>query len=132
MARNANDVGIYLDGTRVAQSTSDTFSSETEIIETTNKDSGGEYDGIPGKATHTMSGEGFVDLNESQSYDALWTIKDDKTKVTVKYSDETQGNERYEGDGYITSLERTGGNDEAETFSYEIQIVGGISQVEIT
>lgn len=129
---NANVISIYLDGTAVAHATSDGLSLSKEVIETTNKGSGGDFDGISGKKSGTLSIEGFVDPAVNQSFDDLYDLFRQDAVFAWKYTDETVGNSRYEGNAIFTSLERSGGSDEAETFTGEIQIVGTPTKVSVT
>jgi len=129
---NANVISLFLDGTKVAVATSHTLSFERETIETTSKDDGTTATFLPGKKTATVSVEGYVDPNSSQNFDDLYSLYDNDTTFSFKYTDEVVGNKRYEGTCFFTSLERSGGQNEAETFSGELQITGSVSQVDIT
>jgi len=76
--------------------------------------------------------EGYVDPSASQNFDDLYTLYDADSTFSFKYTDQVVGNKRYEGTCFFTSLERSGGQNEAETFSGELQITGSVSQVDIT
>jgi len=129
---NANVISLFLDGTKVAVATSHTLSFERETIETTSKDDGTTATFIPGKKTATVSVEGYVDPSASQNFDDLYTLYDADNTFSFKYTDQVVGNKRYEGTCFFTSLERSGGQNEAETFSGELQITGSVSQVDIS
>lgn len=129
---NANVISLYIDGTKVAVANSHTLSFEKETIEVTNKDSNGFAEFISGKFSGTASIEGFVDDESSYNFDDLFSVLKKTPSVSFKYTDETVGNKRYEGQCILTSLERSGGNDEAESFSAEMQITGEPTQVDIT
>lgn len=129
---NASVISLFMDGTKVAVATTHELSFEKETIETTNKDSGGWAEFISGKKSVTVSVEGFVDPDAQQNFDGLYTLFEQDASFTWKYTDEVVGNKRYEGSAIFTSLSRSGGTEEAETFSGEIQVTGQPSPVAIT
>jgi predicted secreted protein len=129
---NASTISLFLGGSRVAVATSHTLSFERETIETTSKADGTTATFIPGKKSSTVSVEGYVDPAKSENFDELYDLYDNDSTFTFTYTDNVVGNNRYEGTCFFTSLERSGGQNEAETFSGELQITGSVSKVAIT
>jgi hypothetical protein len=125
---NANVVTLSLGGNNVAVVTSNTFSLERETIETTSKSDGTTATFIPGKKTSTLSVEGYVDPSFSskteEGFNDLYTKYDNDTTFSFTFTD---GTKTYSGNCFFTSLERSGGQNEAETFSGELQITGDIT-----
>lgn len=129
---NASTIAFFIDGTKVAVATSHTLTFEKETIEVTSKDDGKFAQFISGQFSGTASIEGFVDDEASQNFDDIFDLLKKTSLLDFKYTDETVGNKRYEGKCILTSLERSGGVNEAENFSAEMQISGEPTQVDIT
>jgi predicted secreted protein len=126
--RNANVISLFLDGSKVAVVTSNTFSLERETIETTSKDDGTDATFIPGKKSATLSVEGYVDPAATQNFDSLYDLYEADNTFSFRFTDNVSGNQEYTGTCFFTSLERSGGQNEAETFSGELQITGSVTK----
>ena len=123
----------YATSTPIGFATDVTISVSAETRDVTNKFSGGWRYLAEGLRSYTISGSHLFAENasngEKELYDAIGartplyfkaTVQNDNTGSTA----EVNGNTRYRGVAYITSLERTGGVDDNVTFSFTAEGTG--------
>ncbi len=118
--------------TKVAYLTNTEFSIEMATRDASNKDSAGWQDILEGQKSWSMSGDAQFAEDAAYGYDDLFTLLSNRTKVLVMVSSEVNGDKRYKGQGYITSLSRTAPTEESETYSISISGTGTLSQYTVS
>lgn len=110
------------DWTSVGGQQSATFSSESEAIEATTKDSDEfGYDYEVGKYSWSVSADGLY-VKSDQAYAALKTAMRTGKKVKLRLQEE--GSPVEEGYAICTSLELEAGQDDLATYSCEFKGIG--------
>lgn len=115
-----------------------------EERETTSKDDTGDFRSFtPGQLSGTISFEALhaqtvvlddgTDLNSTRNtFDELFTVWKNKTKIFWSLKTETSGDYQHYGYGYITSLSATATDKENATYSGTLGITGSVTQGTIT
>lgn len=98
------------------------FSMET--IDITTKDSNGWKEIIDGLKSGSASIGGKVDYSSTNQVAALTTAFTAGTLLTFKFKTSTIGDATYAWSGYITSMPLTFGNNEAATFTCDVEFTG--------
>lgn len=115
-----NERGEYV---VVGGQTGASLSREREEIDTTDKTTGGWSSAIPGLASWSVEGEGFVQLNDNTFdlvEDAFMEGKEVRVKLRVGENHNESGR-TYSGYGYILDLPLDFAQDAAVTFSLTIR-----------
>lgn len=131
----AKNMAMYLTGseTLITCQTNALISMSTNMFETTCKDSGAWAEPRPGTKSWTASGEGNVAFDATYGIEELHALWYNQTEVAVLFQTGTSGDTGFSGSGYISSLEVTSnGNDEAVTFSYQIDGAGALIQLTVS
>lgn len=125
---NAKDMKVYTTAsstdTLIAHVDSCEISFSAETIDITTKDSNGWKEIISGLKSGTASISGKVAFDEANQVDALTTAFTAGTSLNFKFKTSTVGDTTYAWVGYITSLPLTFGNNEAATFSCDVEFTG--------
>jgi predicted secreted protein len=103
-----------------------------EAIDTACKDDTtgfGSY--IIGNITGSLSGSGYAIDNGTNSYSQLLAQMKAKNPIAWKLSDESSGSSYQSGNGFITSLNKQGGVNDAVQFSFTITITGEVTDTAI-
>lgn len=129
MARfNAKDMKGYTTSggtdTLITHTDSCEITFSTETIDITTKDSNGWKEILPGLKSGTGSITGKVDYEGTNQVKALTTAHNAGTLITWKFKTATVGDSTYAWSGYVTSIPLTFGNNEAATFSCDIEFTG--------
>lgn len=130
---NANNLRILAinaeSGTKIpiAHSQSASLSISNSLIDVTTKSSNSWTEKISGQKSFSLSTDGLVDFGtttgDSNSIAvAGWTIAGQEI-----YFDFGIGNVGYEGSGFISSYDQSGGTDDAPTFSISIESNGALT-----
>lgn len=120
---------LSVDGVAIGCSTTNSFSSEREMIDAACKESGEYFDGTPGLITATLSTDGLVkvdtpaDPTKTRAYDLL-ALHQAGTKIEFSFGTDVTGEKTIEGEAYITSIEITGEAEGNATYSASMQVVG--------
>lgn len=123
-------VGLWLDGELVAEAISNNFSLNTDMIDVTNKDSGGFKDFLAGEHGGTFDVEGHF-VTELGS--TTLTVQDllaaqlARTQFTAVLTTDVAGDKAIQADVLIASNSLSFPNNDAATFSCSLQITGTIS-----
>jgi TP901-1 family phage major tail protein len=125
---NATDIRIYVAAALIAHTTSAELSVSADMIDITTKDSAGWNEGMPGKKSWEMSGEGKFSFDAAYSPEDLFAALLAKTKLAVKYKTATSGNDEYSGDCYVTSWSVSAGVEDATSFSFTFTGTGAIAK----
>lgn len=107
------------------------LSYNVDTIDITDKDSGGNRTLLGGTKSFSLSADGlmdFVSAGSSTDVDELFTSSRNRTAVTFTFALATPAGYTYTGSGFITSLEISGGTEDAPTYSVSIEGSGDITQ----
>ena len=121
---NGTLIGLYYSGAKVGAATSHELNIESDMIDVTTKDSAGWAEVIPGLKSWDVSMDGLLTYDETVGYEALMDALTAKTLVAVKLSTEVTGNEKFYGNGYVTSLSQSAEQEAAGTYSCSIKGTG--------
>ena len=129
---NGTLLGIYVGGTLVSHSTSNSISISHSPRSATSKDSGGWSDNLEGLREWSGEGEAYLALNASYGINDLVTIMKGRTKVTIRFSTEVTGNQYFEGQAYLDSISADSSPEESATFSYSFTGTGALNYKALT
>ena len=119
---------------KLMHSTSVSISINVDTIDVSTKDSAGFRDLIGGQKSFSLSADGLMDFTSTGSStdpDEIFTQLDNRTSVTFTFALATPAGYKYTGSGFITSLEVSGGVEDAPTYSCAIEGTGQITQTSI-
>ena len=132
---NGTLIAIYKDIsgtlTKIANATSNDFTITKDMIETTNKDSGGAKEYIAGEYGYTMSVEGMFE--EDGSVGALISWKEiitdllAGTSVTIVMTSNVTGDLKLSGSAFFNDLKLTAPQNAVSTFTASIQGSGALT-----
>ena len=137
---NGTLIAIYKDVsgtlTKIANATSNDFSITKDMIETTNKDSGGAKEYIAGEYGYTMSVEGMFEEDASVGTGISWKeiITDllAGTSVTIVMTSNVSGDLKLSGSAFFNELNLTAPQNDVATFTASIQGTGALTVGTIT
>ena len=124
---NGTLLGIYVGGTLVSHSTSNSISVSHSPRSATSKDSGGWSDNLEGLREWSGEGEAYLALNASYGINDLVSIMKARTKVTIRFSTEVSGDQYFEGQAYLDSICADSSPEESATFSYSFTGTGALN-----
>jgi len=130
---NGTTIGVYVDGTLVANSTGCTLDISADMIEVTSKDSSGNRQIIPGTRSWTVSGD-FLDSTSDVNYDIddFITLVNNRTLVAVRVDDAGTSQRKYTGSGYLSSVSGNFPMEDVATGSFTIEGTGALTVVQNT
>ena len=129
---NGTSVGLYVGGTLIAHGTSHSFSTSHEPRDATTKDSGGWSEILEGLRSWEVSGDFLLAQDASYGIDDLDTIVQNRTKVTLRFSSETTGDNYWNGDAYMSELSVEAATEESVSFSVSFTGTGAINYTTLT
>lgn len=129
---NGTLLGIYVGGTLVAHSTSNSISITHSPRSATSKDSGGWSDNLEGLREWSAEGEGYMAFDASYGLNDLVTLYENRTKVLIRFSTEVSGDEYFQGYAYLDSLSVDSSPEESATFSYSLTGTGALNNKSLT
>ena len=124
---NGTNFAVSVCGTVVGQATECSISLSQETIDVTTKDSSQQRELIGGLKSGSISISGLVDVGAG---DGKITLHDQYVTggiVTCIFDDGASGGKTYSSDGIITSLEFSGGTEDAATYSASIELSGALT-----
>lgn len=128
---NATNLKVYVGGKPVAKAKSASVSLSMEPIDITSKDSASWKEQMAGQKSWSMSGDNLLQFDAASA--TYYRISDlqsalvSGTLVAVSFQTPTSGDNSLAGSGYFSSLELTGGVEEAATYSFSIQGTGTLT-----
>ena len=137
---NGTDLVLTLSSTsggsefKTLHATSCSISMNVDTIDVSTKDSAGFRDLIGGQKSFSLSADGLMDFTSTGSTtdpDELFTQMMARTAVTFTFALATPAGYKYTGSGFITSLEITGGVEDAPTYSVSLEGTDAITQTSI-
>lgn len=124
---NGTLTALYVGGTKIAHGTSNDFSIEHSPRDASTKDSGGYKDILEGQNSWSFSFDGMFAEDAAYGFADLFSVWEGRAAVTVRWSSAVSGDTYYEGSAYLTSLSRSAGLEDSETFSASFEGTGGIT-----
>lgn len=127
---NGSLLTVKVDSSKLLNTTSCTLSLSVDTPEATTKDSGGFQELIAGVKSGEISFEGLV-AYDSGSGVQIGDISDELiagTKVTWEFSTDVSGDDKYSGEGFLTSIEITADMESPVSYSGTIATTGTITQ----
>jgi predicted secreted protein len=127
---NGTLLTIKVGGSTLLNSTSASLSLTLDTPEATTKDSGGFQDLIAGVKSGEISFEGLV-AYDSGSGVQIGDISDELisgTSVSWEFSTDVSGDDKYSGNGFISSIEITADMEAPVSYSGTIVTTGVITQ----
>ena len=112
------------------------ISMNVDTIDISTKDSSGFRDLLGGQKSFSLSADGLMDfagVAGDTEVDELFDQMFNRTAVTFTFglASTTTGDYTYSGSGFITSLEVSGGTEDAPTYSVSIEGSGALTQNDI-
>jgi TP901-1 family phage major tail protein len=130
---NGTNLGVYISGTLVAAATDCSLSLNMETIDITTKDSAGYRELLGGLRSGSISCSGLIDYQDASNKDVtdLYDAWEGRTELTLKFSSEISGDESYTANGFLTSLEQSGGTEDTATYSATFELTGEVTEATI-
>jgi TP901-1 family phage major tail protein len=119
---------------KLMHSTSCSLSMNVDTIDISTKDSAGFRDLLGGQKSFSLSADGLMDFASAGTTtdpDELFTNMMNRTSVTFTFALDVQSGYKYTGSAFITSLEVTGGVEDAPTYSVSLEGTGQITQTAV-
>lgn len=130
---NGTNLGVYLGGNLIAAATDCSLSLSVETIDITTKDSAGFRELLAGTRSGSVSCSGLIDYQSSdQDVVDLFAAWNNRTALTLKFSNEIVGDASYEATAFITSLEQSGGTEDTATYSASFELSGTVTEATIS
>ena len=112
------------------------ISMNVDTIDISTKDSSGFRDLLGGQKSFSLSADGLMDfagVAGDTEVDELFDQMFNRTAVTFTFglASTITGDYTYSGSGFITSLEISGGTEDAPTYSVSIEGTGALTQNDI-
>ena len=125
---NASDLKFYLDGTAIGHATDAEISLTGTTRDTSSKDSGKFKTIAPGRIEWTISGTNLYAMDATEGASEIFNDVLNQTSITIKFSTEVTGDERYTGDVLLTEMNlSSSGTNENATFSWSGEGNGALS-----
>ena len=119
---------------KLMHSTSCTLSMNVDTIDVSTKDSLGFRDLLAGQKSFSLSADGLMDFasaGTSTDPDELFTNMMGRNSVTFTFALDVQSGYKYTGSAWITSLEITGGVEDAPTYSISLEGTDAITKTAV-
>ena len=129
---NASSFLLLKDTTVIGHSKSTSFNINVDLPESTNKDSGGWKEVIPGVKSGTVSCECLTDYNDTLSFEDLTDMMILKQKSVFYFKDPVNTKLVLRGEGFIQSIDETAEFENATSFNLEINLTGVFSITDAT
>ena len=131
---NGTNLGVYISDTLIAAAQDVSLSLSMETIDITTKDSAGYRELLAGLRSGSMSCNGLIDYADASNKDVtdLYAAWEGRTKLTLKFSSEITGDTSFTVDGFLTSLEQSGGTEDTATYSATFELTGQVTDAVIS
>ena len=107
-----------------AHAQSASLSISNALIDVTTKSSNSWKEMISGQKSFSLSSDGLVDyatVADAQNFTALADLAIAGTKIFFEIGVGTTAGEQYQGEAFISSIEQSGGTDDAATYSISLE-----------
>ena len=125
---NGTKLAVYNSTTKLAHATDCSIEISMDTIDTTTKDSAGWRDILPGLRQASVNTSHLYEDSASEGVDELWAAFLARTPLTLRFSTEVVGEERFTGSFYLTSLSLSGGVEDAATYSATFELSGALTK----
>lgn len=133
---NGTDLILKLSSTsggsefKLLHATSCTISMASDTIDITDKDSSGFLTQLQGQKSHSLQADGLMDFTSAGTTtdpDEIFTQMINRTTVSFTFQKDPAEGVTYTGSGIITSLEISGGVEDAPVYSVSLQGTGTLT-----
>ena len=130
---NGTNLGVYISDTLIAAAQDVSLSLSMETIDITTKDSAGYRELLAGLRSGSMSCNGLIDYVDASNKDVtdLYAAWEARTELTLKFSSEITGDTSFTANGFLTSLEQSGGTEDTATYSATFELTGEVTDAVI-
>lgn len=133
---NGTKLNVYVDNGSlevIGFATSCSLSITHETRNTTNQTSTGWNTRMPGNRDWEVSCDGYITMlgnasNKLNAHEMYDQYIDNRQIFTLRFGNEVNGDIRYEGFAYMTSMEMNGSNEESATYSMSFIAAGPLYQ----
>ena len=129
---NGTLIALKVDGTEVAKSQSSTLSINMQSSLSITKAGGKWVEQYPQYLTWSVKGSGLVVYDDTISHFDLFSYMINKTKITVRFSTEVNGDKYFQGSGYIIALSKDAPVEANATFKFNITGTGELTGGTVT
>lgn len=137
---NGTNLGVYITtgspaaDVLIAAATDCSLSLNMETIDITTKDSAGYRELLGGLRSGSVSVSGLIDYQDASNQDVtdLYAAWENRTSLSLVFSSNTPGDEKYSFSGFLTSLEQSGGTEDTATYSATFEITGTVTEATIS
>lgn len=118
---------LKLGGVTIAKGKSTSFSQSVDMVDVTNKGSAGNREFLPANRSATMTFEGLFDesVTTTAGFELLNLAVQNGTLLTALFGGAS--GETYSYGAYVSNLDRTAPEGDAETFTCTLQCTGAQS-----
>jgi len=128
---DGTNIKISVDGNYVARATSASMNYTNNLIETTDKDSGGDAEFIAGKREWDMSFDGLSDYAATFGVEGFWDAISAGTALTVYFSTDTSGDLKWSGTMYADSMTMDGPLHDVASWSGTMKGTGAVTKATV-
>lgn len=130
---NGTNLGVYVGATLIGAAQDVSLSLAMETIDITTKDSAGYRELLAGLRSGSMSVSGLINYQDATNQDVvdLYTAWEGRTKLTLKFGTTTSGDTTFTAEGFLTSLEQSGGTEDTATYSATFELTGTVTDAVI-
>jgi len=121
------NVFMYVDNVAVGYAKDGSFNIDTDLAETTNKDSGNFKSHVPIISGGSASVSGLVKIGTKDVFD-LADLQLAKTKVSLRWSTGATGDNYFQADAYIAKSSVESPMDNICTYSVDFTLTGTITR----
>ncbi|MAP81924.1 MAG: hypothetical protein CL526_12655 [Aequorivita sp.] len=125
---NGTNIAISLGGTAIAHATECSVTLNQETIDVTTKDSSGARELIPGLKSGSMSVSGLQEVSGGNGIKLLTATFNTGAAVALIFDQVATSGETFSANGILTSLEMSGGTEDAPTYSASFELTGAITK----
>ena len=125
---NGTNLVITLGGTAIANAQEVSLTLNHDVIDVTTKDSAGNRELIAGQKSGSMSCNGLQEFSGSNGIKALTAAFNTGAEVALVFDQVATNGETFSANGLLTSLEISGGTDDAPSYSASFELTGAITK----
>lgn len=128
---NGKLLGVYIDGTLIASAKSCKLSVTHEVRDTFTKDDNGWKTNAEGARSWKVDTDGLLNAS-SNSFSTLFALITNRTEVTISFQSSVSGDKRYQGRGYLASIEQNADNETSVTYTASFECDGALTEGTLT
>lgn len=125
---NGDVLIIKIGSVQIGALLSNNFNASADMLEGTNKDSGGAKEYVGGEYGWGMSAEAMYDPAATEGFSEILGYLKAGTSLDVYWGGTTAGDAYFNGNGLISSVDLSGPKNELSSYSAEIQGSGVIAE----